>query len=498
MSLIKCPYCGEDISDLAKRCVHCGKNLDNKKVFNQDVYNELVHEETCIIQENSPVCVKGISIVSKGNEDKIYVFCEFEPLVAKSIQAIVADFKCYDTWGNKTQNISEYQYLDLRTTRGESFGTDHLIELPDNTTRAVDIIIKKVRFVDRTLIECGYNKYLLPEKRIVKDVINNELYTKYLRQTNIYQKVVEPRDYNAGRFMYIAVQGDNYWRCSCGEINNSSEEKCFKCRNDKSFIFNIQNEEYLRERDAEYEERMRKAAEEKQKELERLREEAEKKRQEEEREREKEQELKREEAEKLEAEKTVKRKKKKRRIILTFMLILLITAGAMLAAWYLYSNHKYDNANNYMNDGKYDKAYEEFMEIKDFKDSRKLAEEAIYRKGMKIKSESSAESSVSITLNDDAADDNSLSEINYKKKIYCHIKYMSTSSESVQLRAVFIWPDYSVLKYKFDSTYISGDICSFYVQDDKYDSDDLGKLIVRVYNKNTDEFLGESSIELVD
>lgn len=194
-----------------------------------------------------------------------------------------------------------------------------------------------------------------------------------------------------------------------------------------------------------------------------------------------------------------KAKKKKRWIMPLIMLSLLVIGGlTFVSIVYVVPYIKYNKANDYLKNGKYDKAYETFMEIKDFKDSGVMAEEAIYQKGMKIKSQSGSSNYVYVTLNNDESKPESFSEIYYGDKIYCHVSYFSSTPTKTELRAVFIWPDGSVSHYKMDSKYGNGDKSVFWFKEDNPDKDDVGKATIRIYDKNTQEFLGEASIELVD
>ena len=68
MSIIKCPKCGNDISDKAKRCVHCGSVFDEiKTIVCEECGNELKNNE-----KECPHCgfpVENNNIMIEGNDN---------------------------------------------------------------------------------------------------------------------------------------------------------------------------------------------------------------------------------------------------------------------------------------------------------------------------------------------------------------------------------------------------------------------------------------------
>lgn len=61
MSIVKCPFCGEEIQSTAKKCKHCGEWLNN-------------HCPVCgeIIPPNSPICPNCNSRLKKQQEEKSF------------------------------------------------------------------------------------------------------------------------------------------------------------------------------------------------------------------------------------------------------------------------------------------------------------------------------------------------------------------------------------------------------------------------------------------
>ena len=78
MALIDCPYCGNQVSDKAETCVHCGKSLI------KDSNERHCSECGAVLNEEDKVCSKCGCPVDKGNKEQ-------DPVQAE--QTIVKDQK---------------------------------------------------------------------------------------------------------------------------------------------------------------------------------------------------------------------------------------------------------------------------------------------------------------------------------------------------------------------------------------------------------------------
>ena len=161
-------------------------------------------------------------------------------------------------------------------------------------------------------------------------------------------------------------------------------------------------------------------------------------------------------------------------------------------------NIKYNKAHEYLKNGNYDKAYKQFKELDDFKDSELLAEEAMYHKGIEIKKYGYSDAKVFIALNDDEYKEEPFSDIYYGDRIYCHISYYSPSFKKAELKASCIWPDGSVTYREFDFKYENGIKNIFWVCNEELSSDDVGEFKIRIYDKNSGELMAEGSIRMIN
>ncbi len=192
-----------------------------------------------------------------------------------------------------------------------------------------------------------------------------------------------------------------------------------------------------------------------------------------------------------EVEKARKKKKKKTKctILILFILTGLITCGIIFGIPYL----KYKEAKNDYDKGSYDVAYDEFMELGDYLDSRIMAEECIYQKGKSVDdSKSNISAYLYINTIQSAID---LDDIYGGELIYFNFDIQPRGNHTINddVRLVVIWPDGDVTE---TIMHVNG--ISYYVMytHENMDEDDYGKLICRLYDHNSGKLLAESFCQI--
>ncbi|MEE0266041.1 MAG: hypothetical protein UD936_10495, partial [Acutalibacteraceae bacterium] len=293
-------------------------------------------------------------------KDKLFARCSFNTIQDKNVKAMVVEFRCYDVWGDEVGTPFSFQYLDLITKRGSTFGQTAAVEIPEKTTRKVNATIKKILLEDRTTVEASEKFFLFPESELlVKKLGSKELAEQYARETTPKAK-------------YVVASENGYWRCTCGVFNEAAEEKCFYCGCTVDELKDKLNVEVLTTTLNEYTTAKREEQERLEREqAERIRLAEEQVKAEQEK---KAKEL--EQAERLERKK--KKKKRTIKVILSLIIIIPIITCAVIFAGIPY--YKYVQAKDYLQEGKFDIAYIEFVNLNGFLDSEELVTETEYKK----------------------------------------------------------------------------------------------------------------------
>lgn len=314
------------------------------------------------LQDDSGVLIEKVSLIKDHNDDGIFVRCSFRSLTEKPIKALLLDVCAVDVWGKPIQGVEGFQLLDLKTKRDAVFGQTIPIPLPDKNTRGVDVVIKKILFEDRSIVDCTDTFTSIALQQSLADYFgDSNMAAEYIRETSENSK-------------YIPCQGEKIWRCSCGAINDNGFNTCYKCKAEKEKLLSVLNPEQIKINSDRYLEEKRLKAEAEQRERE------ERQREAEERLRKAQEEKERQDREAAEAKKARKRKITKR-IIVSILGTILFVAAVYGTGWHLIPFIRYSVAGSNVEKCNFDAAYDTYVALGDYKDSSRKAIETVYAKG---------------------------------------------------------------------------------------------------------------------
>lgn len=169
MAMIKCPECGQEISDKAKKCIHCGKVLIEEKALKQKVCKECgkaISEEDkicpncgCPVEEDigqsQKVEVTGVKVSKKGK--KMFAIIGIVALVICIIAVGISIFMKREA---EQKKIDEYNtYVDnVNSACDNMLSSAASSETICNLTKSVwyNAIYKKS---DKTTDKYTKNKY---------------------------------------------------------------------------------------------------------------------------------------------------------------------------------------------------------------------------------------------------------------------------------------------------------------------------------------------------
>lgn len=333
-------------------------------------FETLFENEPNTIQGNVPVLIEKLSLIIDHQNESLMARCIFRSLTDKPIMALLVDVVCTDVWGIKAQSVEGFQFLDLKTKRDSAFGQTKPIPIPDSATRAIEVVIKKVLYADRTMVDASTDISVLPKQELLESFFASaELAKEYARESN-------------DRAKYTTVEGDHYWRCACGAINEKEDGTCYRCHADKAQLLGLLNVELISGNLAAFNEEKRLRAEREQAEREEQLRQAEERMRlaQEEKERREREEAERK-AEELRQRK-VKRKKTIKRTVLITAAVLLLGFLVYATGWHVIPYIRYQNACKALESQSFDEAYDSFVALGTFSDSSDKAIDTIYQKGV--------------------------------------------------------------------------------------------------------------------
>lgn len=182
---------------------------------------EALPEGETLYESKEVTVLEGVAIenvrLCKRADGSLYALCLMRTMTESPVSALLMDFACKDVWGEKAEPINGVQYLDLSAKRGDLFGSQQRIDIPDRNVRSIYPVIKKLLYQDGTVAECTGEGRTFPKMMPLGTALQDgNLREQYLRETGATGK-------------YLPVLQAGIWRCGCGCLNWEEEEQCPCC-----------------------------------------------------------------------------------------------------------------------------------------------------------------------------------------------------------------------------------------------------------------------------
>lgn len=321
---------------------------------------ETIYEDKdTILQKAVPILIENRYLIKDSISGELYARIGFKSLTDRSIKALLIDIKGYDVWGNEVGGVEGFELMDIKTKRESNFGQTTPIPIPDKSVKVIKAVIRKVLYSDGEILICNETGVTFPKVKLLSESLGSSvLADEYIRETTELSK-------------YEVVVVEDAWRCACGSINIGTEGLCYKCGQDKDRLVRLLDVSVLKKNIEAFQEEMRlkaEAEESARREREREAEEARKKEQEE-----KEQQRK----EVVERRKLYVKRFMRRGPVLVVSIIVLALA-IYLTGWHLIPLIRYNSACKALENQEYEKAYNTFVALDDYKDCPDKAVETLY------------------------------------------------------------------------------------------------------------------------
>ena len=289
------------------------------------------------IQENSTVIVESLQIVYDYDRMKAFLKPVLRNLSAACPQKIMAELRCKDPDGRQ---VCLTQFTLSCNQTDDRICDEIPVELPHTTLSHVYLTIIRICSADGTEQICGENAETVPVQESLELCLegNAKLLKQYRAETT-KKAVWEP------------YAGAYHWQCCCGRANPGSAIVCNQCGTGKQIQFSALNPETLAQTIAEKETEHARIAVEK--------------------------------AERRKQARRIQAQKQRELLINTAKIA---TAAAAVAAVVFVGSRsvntiRYTSAEKALQNANYQKAYNTYLSLKDFRDSSLKAKETKYRQG---------------------------------------------------------------------------------------------------------------------
>lgn len=261
--------------------------------------------------------------------------------VVKSVQISVI---CYDSDKNKTDEIKAYEYKDIFAQPGECFGRQYVIPIQNSDSEQFDLYIDHVFFENHMV----WNSRRILSLEHPQATIEG--------QKNADEMKLACKKANITNATYVPDIIDRFWRCTCGQMNESNANRCEKCKTEQTLLNETFHKEYLDKLKGEVK-------------------------------KEKEQQRKKEARERRQAlkQKVQKRTKKaqtvhsqyKNQIIPIALCAVVLLVGGFLANNYILPMYHYSKGQKQLKNEQYILAQRQFEKSKNYKDAQKYEQYAV-------------------------------------------------------------------------------------------------------------------------
>ena len=197
-----------------------------------------------------PVIIEKYAILKDTKKDSILLQVKYKRIANKKIEGLIVSVESYDIKGDRVEGVQEFQYLDIDNDN-QTFGEQVPIKLPDKNTRRCKILIKEAIYDDGTvwknndfdiidISSDGSTIYDVNVDDIWSEEEINELMSQILESKQnpdeIYNESVTQYRLINDLNEYLFVDNDNYWICSCGELNCIENDFCYNCGKNKETL----------------------------------------------------------------------------------------------------------------------------------------------------------------------------------------------------------------------------------------------------------------------
>lgn len=183
-------------------------------------------------REGSPIIVSATALLKDTVTDNIITQIKFLNISESTIKAVKVSIKAFDVTGKSVEGIDDYQYLDLNAEKGDYFGSNKAIVMPNATARSVQI--------DKILVISNNGEYFIQGDELLP-LDKQEMLSVALKHPEIIKQYQIETTHQA---KYVPKESSDLWLCTCGNPNAGSA--CTHCNTRKDTVFGALNTQKLK------------------------------------------------------------------------------------------------------------------------------------------------------------------------------------------------------------------------------------------------------------
>lgn len=274
--------------------------------------------------EGAPILIEAAALLKDGATGCIVAQLKLRNLQDSNEHRLIAckvGIRAFDVNGAELEGVGEYAYLDLSVARGDAFGTQEPIVMPDNTTRHIEACVVQTVYDNGSIWQhepARWEQVAFRRQPVTAIFSSLELAQQYSIEVG-------------GDCRYLPEVAGGLFFCTCGTIN-LERQACSRCGRTYGSLLDVLDVEAL--------------------------------------ERKKDERLAREEQERAEKERAARARRKKIvcKTAASIAIAIAIVAAAA-SAFVLFRSYRYQSAERLLAEGDYDGAIQRFESLRDYKDA---------------------------------------------------------------------------------------------------------------------------------
>ncbi len=184
-------------------------------------YSKLFALDSCLYAPEVPVLVAAGVLLKDSYSTNLLAQIKYINIGQEPVSSLKVLIKMLDEGGLPLSKPVEYQYLDVNAPRDAEFGRNVAIVLPNRNARSFQVEITEICYASGKSWSAGEDTKWVPVKR--RQTLEEALGGKDMAQQ--YQV----RYGNDCKYSPLELDV-GLWYCTCGTVNQASEQKCHKCR----------------------------------------------------------------------------------------------------------------------------------------------------------------------------------------------------------------------------------------------------------------------------
>lgn len=186
--------------------------MDNEKKL-------LFSLESGLYSEGAPVVITSGRLIGDCVKGGVYAEFTLQNISRLELRSVTLRIQPLRSDGSPLGPAGNFHYFNMAVPRGETFGKDTPIMLPDCYTQSFSVSAINVMFFDGSTWDAEADAKWEPfpaPVRLMQELGDVKLFNKYVKEYG-----------TDGLFKYEEFK--DLWRCHCGELNHDGEEHCYKC-----------------------------------------------------------------------------------------------------------------------------------------------------------------------------------------------------------------------------------------------------------------------------